>query len=445
MKIAYLMNSYPMTSTTFIRREIEAVEALGVDVLRFAVRVWPHALVDARDRAEQQRTSYLLTGNRAGLFLAFLLEALLRPLRVAKAIAATIQISRAMGWALVRPVAYLLQAAFFARRAREAGVDHVHVHFVSNAASVAMLAHIIGGPSFSFTAHGPDELFELDRLGFRDKARRASFIVAISDYCRTRLTEACRREDAHKIRVLRCGLALEEFAQTSEPDPANRTLVCIGRLCPQKGQDLIPEAVARLAREFEDLRVVLVGDGESRATIEEACRRHGVERQVELRGWVANAEALDLLRSARALLLPSFAEGLPVVIMEALCLGRPVISTTIAGIPELVDERCGWLVPPGDTAALADAMRRALVADGAELRSKGAIGRERVTRMHDRRMLARVLRDLFEVHLKFPAKQSRPVAIIGSGAEALRFADDPESRARAATRITCDSHVSGRR
>lgn len=424
MKLAYLMNSYPMTSTTFIRREIEALEEFGVEIMRFAVRVWPHPLVDQRDRAEQERTRYLLTGNGAGLFLAFLLEALTRPLGVVRAIAATVQISRAMGWALVRPAAYLLQAACFARQAREAGVDHVHVHFASNAASVAMLAHIMSGPSFSFTTHGPDELLELDRLGFRDKVRRASFVVAISDYCRARLIEACRREDAHKIRVLRCGLALEEFGRPAQPDPGSQMLVCIGRLCPQKGQELIPEAVAAVAREFEDFKVVLVGDGESRAAIEEACRRHGVERQVELRGWVANAEALDLLRNSRALLLPSFAEGLPVVIMEALCLGRPVISTTIAGIPELVDDQCGWLVAPGDIPALADAIRSALRADAAELRSKGDVGRERAMRMHDRRVLARGLRDLFEAHRKAPAKRGRSVAPLRADAEALRSSAD---------------------
>lgn len=420
MKLAYLMNSYPMTSTTFIRREIEALEDLGVEVLRFAVRVWPHPLVDARDRAEQGQTRYLLTGNALGLLSAILLEAALRPLSLARAIAATIQISRTMGWEYVRPIAYLLQAAFFAQQARAARVDHVHVHFASNAATVAMLAHIMSGPTFSFTVHGPEELLELDRLGFRDKARRASFVVAISDYCRARLLEVCRREDAHKIRVLRCGLALEEFAGAVEPAPESRTLVCIGRLCPQKGQELIPEVVAALASEFPDLRVVLVGDGESHAAIDEARRRYGVERQVELRGWLANAEALDLLKSSRALVLPSFAEGLPVVIMEALCLGRPVISTTVAGIPELVDEGCGWLVPPGDTAALANVMRRALSAEVEDLRSMGVVGQERAMRMHDRRVLARGMRDLFEAHLKIPSARGQGIARLRENAEALQ-------------------------
>lgn len=395
MKIAYLMNSYPMTSTTFIRREVEALEAIGVEVLRFAIRVWPHPLVDARDRAEQTRTHYVLTSNHARLFMAGLIGLLSNAPGMLRAAVRAVRISRHMGWEVVRPAAYLLQAAYFARETRRLGVDHVHVHFVSNAASVAMLARLIGGPTYSFTVHGPDELLDLKSLSLKDKVREASFVIAISDYCRARLVEECAREDAAKISVARCGLALEEFDAPSDAPEESRTFVCIGRLCRQKGQHLIPEAVARLRKEFDGVKVVLLGDGETRSAVEAAIEAHGVEGQVVLKGWTSNGEALALLQASRALLLPSFAEGLPVVIMEALCLRRPVVSTTIAGIPELVDDTCGWLVAPGDLDALTDAMREALRADRTRLAAMGAVGRARVHAMHDRRELAQTLHGLF--------------------------------------------------
>ena len=393
MKIAYLLNSYPMTSTTFIRREIEALAADGVEVLRFASRPWSEPLVDPLDRAEQQRTQYLLSGNIIRLFEAFVFELLVNPLRLLRAMGAALTLWHHAGAGFGRHAAYLLQAIYFKNQVRAAGVGHVHAHFATNAAAIAMLAEMLGGAGYSFTAHGPSEFENTDRLSFELKMSRARFVVAISSFGRVQLVRASRIAHWPKIAIVHCGLAMADFQPTA--NPANRVLVNVARFNAQKGQLLIPAAVARLRDEFPDLKVVLIGDGEERATLEAEIARHDVAGMIELRGWQSNDEVRQAIVQSRALLLPSFAEGLPVVIMEAFALGRPVISTLIAGIPELVDARCGWLAPAGDVDALASAIRDALAASPDQLADMGAEARRRGLARHDVAESARRLKALF--------------------------------------------------
>lgn len=396
MNIAYLLNTYPAPSMTFIRREIEALEEQGVVIGRFAVRRFQTPLVDSRDRQEADRTTYLLDGALLDLFLSSLREVLFNMPGVFRAISLWWQLLRNAGGGFVRHVAYFMQAASFRQKAARAGTVHVHVHFGTNATAVAMLAHAMGGPAYSFTAHGPDEFVEAPTLSFDLKIENAAFVVAISEYCRKRLSQLCRKpEDAKKIHVARCGIRLDEFQPAPPVPEGNHTLVCVGRLCPQKGQVHIPAVVAALRADFPDLKVILAGDGESRAEIEAEIARHGVEDQVSLYGWASNDDVRRLIAEGRIFLLPSYAEGLPVVLMEALAIGRPVITTTIAGIPELVGEHCGWLVSPGNVAELAAAIRTALETPGKKLDDMGKAGRARVAQLHDVRTLAASLETLF--------------------------------------------------
>jgi glycosyltransferase involved in cell wall biosynthesis len=284
-----------------------------------------------------------------------------------------------------------MQAAYFRQISKSQHIDHVHAHFATNATAVAMLSRAMGGPSYSFTVHGPDEFMISARLNFDVKVCHAAFVIAISNYCKEQLLRLARTDDHEKIQVARCGIALEEFDFERGWRSDNDTFICVGRLCPQKGQILIPAAVAALRDDFPLLKVILIGDGESRHAIEASIARYNVGDMVEMRSWIANREVLDVVRECRALLLPSYAEGLPVVLMEALALGRPVISTRIAGIPELVDESCGWLFPSGDEQALVATMRAALQCTASVLADKGAAGRARVEQLHDRRRLAKQL------------------------------------------------------
>lgn len=394
MKIAYLLNTYPIPSTTFIRGEIEALEDLGLEIARLSVRRFDGALVDPGDQAEAASTRYLLSGNAFGLVAALARELVSNPRRLIQTLPVLQKMRRRGQSGLVRNVAYLMQACYLRQETKRQGIAHVHSHFGTNPAAVALLSRLLGGPTYSFTAHGPDEFANAAYLSFDLKINNASFVVAISDYCKAVLTSLAESGDANKINVARCGLKLDDFEMTPVPQ-GTRTLVCIGRLCKQKGQVHIPAVVSKLRTEFPDLKVILVGDGESRSEIEAEIRRHDVADHVILRGWGSNNEVRQLLRESRAMLLPSYAEGLPVAIMEAFALGRPVVSTTIAGIPELVDADCGWLVEPGNETQLADAMRAVLTAPVDELARMGAEGRRRVEQFHDRRRLARDLQRLF--------------------------------------------------
>ncbi|MBN8818650.1 MAG: glycosyltransferase family 4 protein [Sphingomonas sp.] len=395
MKLAYLLNAYPLISTTFIRREIAAIEAAGQPVDRYALRYWDGTLVDPDDIAEQERTHYILTGSKAALLIDVLLTVLRHPLRVLQLLPLWWRVWRNADRKFVQHVAYLIEALAFYRRVTRAGIDHVHTHFSTNATTVAMFARRLGGPSYSFTVHGPDELVpgEPAALSITEKARDAAFIIAITRYCRDRIAQEAP-ESADKIRIVHCGIDLDGFPFDPQPPESSR-IICIGRLCANKGQVHIPPAVAQVVSEFPDLEVELIGGGEDEDAIRAAIAAHGVEKHVIIHGWGTGAYVREQLLAGRAMLLPSYAEGLPIGIMEALAIGRPVITTTIAGIPELVDAGCGWIFAPGDEDAIARALRDVMRMTPAERAALGAEGRRRVEERHDLHKQARQLLTMF--------------------------------------------------
>ncbi|MEM6649630.1 MAG: glycosyltransferase family 4 protein [Pseudomonadota bacterium] len=394
MNIGYLLNTYPVTSGTFIRREIEALERRGVAVKRYAIRRWAEALVDPLDIAEQEKVTYLLSGQTKALAQALPKEIMIKPAGVGKALPAWGKIAKTTP-GLLRPAAYLAEAAALRHQTEKDGIRHLHVHFGTNAAAVAMLCRLMGGPSYSFTAHGPDEFTNPEALRFDLKVQHAAFAVAISHYARMQLIRWGGIAHRDKIRVARCGLYLPDFQPVSD-SCHTKTFICVGRLCPQKGQALIPEAIAPLVAEHPSLKILLVGDGESRPEIEAEIARLGLEKHIELLGWMENIKVRELISECRGLLLPSFAEGLPIVIMEAMALKRPAISTYIAGIPELLDRDCGWIVPPSSVEDLRAALRDALDASPRRLVDMGQEARRRIEARHDVDGLAATLEGLFE-------------------------------------------------
>jgi glycosyltransferase involved in cell wall biosynthesis len=291
--------------------------------------------------------------------------------------------------------AYLLEAVRLKSLTAADDVAHIHAHYSTNSATVAFLARRLGGPSYSFTVHGPDELPLMQANGIAPKLRSASFAVAITDYARGRILEVTPRDQAEKVHVVRCGLDLSRFEPAPPVRDENRRLVCVGRLCPEKAQTELVTALAALKDAYPDMRLVLIGDGETRSEIEELVARHGLQDIVHLHGWGTGAEVRAEIARARALVLPSHAEGLPIVIMEAMAMGRPVISTSIAGIPELLDAKCGWIVAPGDHVALVQALGACLSASPQKLDRLGREGRSRVERHHDQARNAAQLRALF--------------------------------------------------
>jgi colanic acid/amylovoran biosynthesis glycosyltransferase len=396
VRIAYVVNQYPRTSHSFIRREIEALERKGLEVLRFSLRPLREPLASDADRKEVARTRVVLDAGVAGHALALAAVAVRRPAALARAMG----IAVALGWrsdrGVLRHLVYLAEACVLARWLRAADVDHLHAHFGTNSAAVALLCHAVGGPKFSFTVHGPEEFDRPELLRLREKVRRAGFVVAISNFARSQLFRWTRHEDWHKVHVVRCGLGADLLRAALSPVPADPRLVCVARISEQKGHLLLVEAAARLAAEGLRFEIVLAGDGPLRGTVEDVVRRSGLERHVRFAGWIGSDEVREAIVSSRALVLPSFAEGLPVVITEALALGRPVITTAIAGIPEIVQPGVtGWVVPAGDVDALARAMRAALEASTDELGEMGRAGAAFVARHHDAGRETEILARLF--------------------------------------------------
>lgn len=383
MRIGYFTNCYPAPSHTFIRRELIALKQRGHTVSRYAVRRTAAPLVDDDDVAEQMRTRYLLHESwRAGL-LCCALTLMRQPKSLLRAAWVANRFSRLAGNAYRRHLAYLYEAILLASWCRRDGIDHMHVHFATNPATVACLVHTLTGIPFSVTIHGPEEFDRPERLGLEAKVAAAAFAVTVSSYGRSQLLRWVRLEDWKKIHVVHCGIE-ETFAQPVPIHAAERQrLVCVGRLCEQKGHLLLLEAAQRLAREGIDFKLVLVGDGPLRGEIERRVAQLGLDGLVELTGTVSQDRVRHEINRACALVLPSFAEGLPVVLMESMALCRPVIATYIAGIPELVTPQTGQLVPAGDAAALVEAMRDMLARDEEQLAAMGAAARQRVLQRHD--------------------------------------------------------------
>jgi len=411
MTIAYLVNQYPKVSHSFIRREILALEAGGTPVARFSVRSCSGELVDPADQAELHKTQVLLARGVSGLLTGLIQTALAHPRQFLKALAFTLSVSRRGQRGLAHHLAYLAEACILRREFALQGITHVHAHFGTNSTTVAMLCHALGGPTYSFTVHGPEEFDRPEALLLPEKIRRAAAVVAISAFGKSQLMRWCEAADWRKIQVVHCGVDEEFLTQAATPVPETQQLVCVGRLSEQKGHLLLLEAIAPLAAAGIPFKLVLVGDGELRPQVEAAIAQHGLQSCVEMTGWASSAEVRQHIVNSRALVLPSFAEGLPVVLMEALALARPVVSTYVAGIPELVEPgRSGWLVPPGSVEELTAALREVLQADPKTLSAMGEQGRSRVVQQHNAATEARKLAALFQ-QIEAEARRSEAIAL----------------------------------
>lgn len=401
LKIAYFINQYPKVSHTFIRREILALERQGVEISRIALRGWRESLPDPQDADEQRRTKYVLRRGIWGLILPTMRRFLAAPWRFLRVLQCALRLSRTTDHRTLHHLVCVAEACRVLIWCREARVAHVHAHFGTNSAEVALYAHRLGGPRYSFTVHGPDEFFT--PLGLAQKIRHAAFVVAISSFGRSQLYLRSAVADWRKIRVVHCGIEAEFFAETDAvaPDsPAAPRLVCVGRLCEAKGQMLLVEAVERLRSQGVNLQLVLAGDGPMRAEIDQAIAAQALGDRIRITGWISSDQVRRELCAARALVLPSFAEGLPVVIMEAMALRRPVLCTYVAGIPELVrDPETGWLFPAGSVDALAAAITDCLARPPAELRRRGEAGQRRVRERHSIDVAAAKLACLFRTAL----------------------------------------------
>ena len=407
MRIAYLIPQYPKTSHSFIRREIAALERLGIVVLRYSVRRANEALVDPDDIAEREHTRVILESGAFGLLAYTCMLALRRPRRWISALLSALRLGWRSDRGLLIHLIYLCEACTLVRSMEEQRVEHLHAHFATNAASIALLSNRLGGQTYSFTAHGTDALDHAQLLSLGRKVRHARFVIAVSNHARAHLLRFTAPNEWPKVFVVHCGLDSAYLNQPYVPLPREPRFVCIARFDAEKGHLALLEAAARLAHDGVGFELELIGDGPLRSIIERAIDRLQLGQRVVLSGWLGSGQVRDRLLASRILVLPSFAEGLPVVLMEALALGRPVIATQVGGIPELVvSGQNGWLVPPSSVDELARAMHEAIVAPHGELEGMGVRGRERVLAQHDIKMEAKALSRLFNGGHSDPAHGS---------------------------------------
>jgi len=398
LKIAYVLNTYPQPSHSFIRREIRALEGMGYSVTRLALRRAGVPLVDPQDQEEQTATEYVLEAGAGALVSCALRIAAGSPSRMLRALRLAIRMGRASHVGVLRHLIYLTEAAFVLKRCHEQGIRHCHAHFGTNAAAVVALVRALGGPGYSFTTHGPEEFDAPAALSLGQKLDDAAFAVGVSQFGRSQLSRWAKFATWDRLHVVHCGIEPDKFADPKPVPDGPLRLVSIGRFVEQKGQMVLVNAMARLRDRFPDLHLSLVGDGDMRADLEQAIARHRLQDRITLTGWLSEAEVTQQLEQAHVLVMPSFAEGLPMVVMEAMAAARPVIATYVAGTPELVqDQQTGWLVPAGDAAALADQIAEVAGLDTARLTEMGQQARSRVLQRHDvtteAGKLARLFRD----------------------------------------------------
>ncbi|MGY6411711.1 MAG: glycosyltransferase family 4 protein [Alkalilacustris sp.] len=383
--VAYLTGLYPKVSHSFILREVAALRALGVEVLPCSVRRPPPTEIHGPEaEAELDRTFILLDHARQPVVLlgAHLRLLLTGPRRWGTALRLAWG-TRAPGWrAALWQMFYFAEAGVLARYMQARGVTHLHNHLGDASGTVAMLAGAMTGIPFSYTAHGPDLFFEPHRWRIDEKTARARFVVCISHFCRSQMMLFSDPLHWQKLAIVRCGVEPARYGQTPR-ERFGKHVLFVGRLAAVKGVPLLLEAFARVRATNPEARLTLVGDGPDRTKLEGRAAGLGLTDAVRFTGYLDQDKVAAALAEADMLVLPSFSEGLPVVLMEALASRIPVIATQVAGVAELVrDGETGLLVPAGDVDSLADGLDR-LLSDPDLCRRMGEAGREVVLARHD--------------------------------------------------------------
>ena len=300
MRIAYFVNQYPKVSHSFIRREILALTRQGFESTRIALRGWDGELVDAEDLRERELTQYVLRQGALGLLWPTLKSLLRGPARFFSALSLAWRMSRHADRPWPYHLIYLAEACCVLQRLRAAGVAHLHAHFGTNSAEVAMLAQALGGPPYSFTVHGPEEFDKPEFIHLAEKIRRAAFVVAISSFGRSQLFRWAAHDQWHKVAVVHCGLEPAFHEVPAVPPPAAPRLVCVGRLCEQKGQLLLVEAVRVLTQRGVEVKLVLAGDGEMRRAVEQLIVLYGLRQRIEITGWISSEQVRAEILAAAA-------------------------------------------------------------------------------------------------------------------------------------------------
>lgn len=409
LRIAYLTGEYPRATDTFIQREVAQLRQQGFEVETCSIRrTGIEHLVGEEQTEEAGRTFYVLkAAARPWISLRAHFKALRHPRRYFEALKLAWHTAPGGAKPLLYQLFYFAEAVVLADHLQRRGVHHLHNHIAKASCTVAMLCQELSGIPYSFTLHGPDIFFEPMRWRLDEKIARASFTACISDFCRSQGMSFAERRHWERMHVVHCGVDPDRYAQEALRD--GKHLLFVGRLAAVKGVPVLLSALKDLVVRHPDLRLTLIGDGPERLALRAEALTLGLDKHVDFVGYKSQSEVAEMLRRVDALVLPSFAEGVPVVLMEAMAAELPVITTQIAGIPELVVHgQSGLLVPPGDIEALKQAIEQ-VFADPQKAAAMGRAGRAKVRAEFDIQKEAARLGGLFRAYLSGePTPAKRP-------------------------------------
>jgi glycosyltransferase involved in cell wall biosynthesis len=387
--LAYILNRYPEASLTALRREITAIQAQGMTVHRFAHRPSAQPLASEKDRLEAGKTCYLAQAHKPRLAFAFLRRMVRSPGSILRAC----KQMRALRVSPLKFLAYLMIASRLYEALTAARVERLHSHFAGNASIVAMLCRLFGGPRWSMTVHGPEDVDPVNWSRLAVLTRFADPILAISRHTAAAIN-ALPDMQRRRVLVAEMGVSAQHLT-VPKPVPVAGPLLCIARLEARKGVHHLIQAMDVVCGSAPGLRLLVVGDGPMRPALTRQLRSSRCSSIVELCGWKNEQQVIELLDSSRFLVLPSLSEGLPVCVLEALARSRPVVATELSGVRDLIHDAGGGgsLVAPGDPAALAQAILAMAAKSPEELFEMGSIGRRYVAQHHDADQNSRRLLD----------------------------------------------------
>lgn len=378
MKVAYLTGEYPRATDTFILREVQGLRKLGVDVVTCSVRTTSaDNHVGPEQKAEAATTFKILdAAKKPSILIRSHLRAIRQPSRYLHALRLAMRTSPPGIRNHAYQFFYFLEAAVLVDHLRQERVDHLHNHIATASCTVAMIASAMSGIPYSFTLHGPGIFFEAHHWRLDTKIETAAFVSCISDFCRSQAMLFSAHRDWDKLHIVHCGVEPERYV--AGPRPARPTLLFVGRLAAVKGVLVLFDALKAIIKQHPDVLLRLIGDGPERSSLEARAVELGIQDHVEFCGYKSQADVAEALSAADVFVLPSFAEGVPVVLMEAMASQVPVVTSRIAGVPELVEDgQSGLLVPPGATGPLADALNK-LLGDPKLREEMGRIGQAKV-------------------------------------------------------------------
>lgn len=390
MRIAYLTGEYPRVTDTFIQREVAALrqlgEADGTTVSTFSVRSPAAAQkLSLAQQKERERTQYLLPAQPLKLLAAHAKRFAHQPKRYFQALSLAWK-TRQLGLrGSLYQLIYFLEAGLLAHQLNEQGIEHLHNHFGDSSCTVAMLASALGEFGYSFTLHGPGIFFEPHRWRLDEKISRAKFVSCISYFCRSQTMIFAPIETWPNLHIVHCGIDPQQFTDASRNAPASSDeaqntprLLYVGRLAAAKGLPILLRSLSTLKQAYPTIQLTVVGDGSDRELLTSQVEKLGLREQVDFVGYQSPESVRAYLQRSDVFVMSSFAEGVPVVLMEAMMSGLPVVATQIAGVSELVEDGVnGFLVPPSDVDALRNRIHT-LLSDAALRERLGQQGQQKV-------------------------------------------------------------------